>query len=135
EVAKAPADGYTLLLANTSTLAVIPAISTSAGYDPVTHFVPVGRIAEGFQVIAVHRFAPCTSLTQFVEYAKANPGKLNWAHSGPGSAPHLAMEVFMMRTATKMTGGSYRSGGEPVSALLSQAVDVTPDGVAGVAPQ
>ena len=135
EVAQAPADGYTLLLGNTSTLAVIPAVSTSAGYDPVKNFAPVGRIAEGFQVIAVHRSAPWTSLTQFIEYAKANPGKLNWAHSGPGSLPHLAMEVFMMRTATKMTGVSYRSGGESVNALLSRAVDVTSEGIAGVAPQ
>ena len=135
EVAQAPADGYTLLLGNTSTLAVIPAVSTSAGYDPVKNFAPVGRIAEGFQVIAVHRSAPWTSLTQFIEYAKANPGKLNWAHSGPGSLPHLAMEVFMMRTATKMTGVSYRSGGESVNALLSRAVHVTSEGIAGVAPQ
>jgi tripartite-type tricarboxylate transporter receptor subunit TctC len=122
-------------LGNTSTLAVIPAVSTSAGYDPVKNFAPVGRIAEGFQVIAVHRSAPWTSLTQFIECAKANPGKLNWAHSGPGSLPHLAMEVFMMRTATKMTGVSYRSGGESVNALLSRAVDVTSEGIAGVAPQ
>jgi tripartite-type tricarboxylate transporter receptor subunit TctC len=135
EVAKAPADGYTLLLGNTSTLAVIPAVSTTAGYDPVKNFAPVGRIAEGFQVIAVHRSAPWTSLAQFVDYAKANPSKLNWAHSGPGSLPHLAMEVFMMRTGTKMTGVSYRSGGESVNAVLGQAVDVTSEGIAGIAPQ
>jgi tripartite-type tricarboxylate transporter receptor subunit TctC len=135
EVAKAAPDGYTLLLGNTSTLAVIPAVSTTAGYDPVRNFAPVGRIAEGFQVIAVHRSSPWSSLTQFVDYAKANPGKLNWAHSGPGSLPHLAMEVFMMRTGTRMTGVSYRSGGESVNALLSQAVDVTSEGIAGVAPQ
>ena len=72
---------------------------------------------------------------EFIEYAKANPGKLNWAHSAPEALPHLAMEVFMMRTGTKMTGVSYRSGGKSVNALLSQAVDVTSEGIAGVAPQ
>ena len=135
EVAKAIPDGYTLLLGNTSTLAVIPAVSTTAGYDPIRNFAPIARIAEGFQVVAVHRSSPWTSLTDFIEYATANPGKLNWAHSGPGSLPHLAMEVFMMRTGTKMTGVSYRSGGESVNALLSQAVDVTSEGIAGIAPQ
>ena len=135
EVAKATPDGYTLLLGNTSTLAVIPAVSAQAGYDPVKNFTPIGRIAEGFQVIAVHQSSPWRSLTELVDYAKANPGKLNWAHSGPGSLPHLAMEVFMIRTGTKMTGVSYRSGGESVNALLSQAVNVTSEGIAGIAPQ
>jgi len=135
EVAKALPDGYTLLLGNTSTLAVIPAVSTTAGYDSVRNFAPIARIVEGFQVVAVHRSSPWTSLTDFIEYAKANPGKLNWAHSGPGSLPHLAMEVFMMRTGTKMTGVSYRSGGESVNALLSQAVHVTSENIAGIAPQ
>src|SRR5262249_43847911 len=135
EVAKAPPDGYTLLLGNTSTLAVIPAVSANAGYDPVKNFAPIARIVEGFQVIAVHRSSPWTSLSEFVNYAKANPGKLNWAHSGPGSLPHLAMEAFMIQTDTKMTGVSYRSGGESVNALLSRAVDVTSEGIAGIAPQ
>ena len=135
EVAKALPDGYTLLLGNTSTLAVIPAVSTTAGYDPVKNFAPIARIAEGFQVVAVHQSSPWTWLTDFIEYAKANPGKLNWAHSGPGGLPHLAMEVFMMRTGTKMTGVSYRSGGESVNALLSRAVHVTSENIAGIAPQ
>lgn len=135
EVAKAPPDGYTLLLGNTSTLAVIPAVSVSAGYDPVKNFAPIARIVEGFQVIAVHRSSPWMTIVDFVGYAKANPAKLNWAHSGPGSLPHLAMEVFMLRTGTKMTGISYRSGGESVNALLSQAVHVTSEGISGVAPQ
>jgi tripartite-type tricarboxylate transporter receptor subunit TctC len=135
EVAKAAPDGYTLLLGNTSTLAVIPAVSVKAGYDPVKNFAPIARIVEGFQVIAVHQSSPWTSLSQFVDYAKANPGKLSWAHSGAGSLPHLAMEAFMARTGTKMIGVSYRSGGESVNALLSQAVDVTSEGIAGIAPQ
>jgi len=134
-VVKAAPDGYTLLLGNTSTLAVIPAVSATAGYDPVTNFTPIARIVEGFQVIAVHRSSPWTSIAALVSYAKGNPGKLNWAHSGPGSLPHLASEVFMSRTGTKMTGVSYRSGGKSVNALLSQAVHMTSEGIAGVAPQ
>ena len=135
EVSRASSDGYTLLLGNTSTLAVIPAVSTNAGYDPVKNFAPIGKIVEGFQVIAVNSSSPWMSIVELVSYAKANPGKLNWAHSGPGSLPHMASEVFMLRTATRMTGVSYRSGGESVNALLSHAVDVTSEGIAGVAPQ
>ena len=54
EVAKAPPDGYTLLMGNTSTLAVIPAVSTNAGYDPVKNFAPIAKITEGFQILVVH---------------------------------------------------------------------------------
>src|SRR4051812_13409092 len=107
EVAKAPPDGYTLLLGNTSTLAVIPAVSITAGYDPVKSFGPIARIVEGFQVIAVNPSSPWMSITDLVSYAKANPGKLNWAHSGPGSLPHMASEVFMLRSGTKMTGVAF----------------------------
>ena len=74
-------------------------------------------------------------MTELVSYARANPGKLNWAHSGPGSLPHMASEVFMLRSGTKMTGVAFRSGGESVNALLSQTVHVTSEGIAGVAPQ
>src|SRR5881392_4469680 len=84
EVAKAPADGYTLLMGNTSTLAVIPAVSTSAGYDPVKNFTPIARITEGFQILVVHPSSPWASTKELAGYAKANPGKLNYAHVGVG---------------------------------------------------
>ena len=101
EVAKAKPDGYTLLMGNTSTLAVIPAVSKSAGYDPVKDFVPIAKITEGFQILVVHPSSPWKTLKDFVDYAKANPGKINYAHTGGGGLPHLAGEVFMLRTGTK----------------------------------
>jgi tripartite-type tricarboxylate transporter receptor subunit TctC len=135
EVAKARPDGYTLLMGNTSTLAVIPAVSTSAGYDPVKNFTPIARITEGFQILVVHPSSPWTSIRELIDYAKANPGKLNYAHVGPGGLPHLAGELFMLRSGTTMTGVSYRSGGESVTAVLSQAVDLTFENIAILGPQ
>jgi tripartite-type tricarboxylate transporter receptor subunit TctC len=130
EVAKASPDGYTLLMGNTSTLAVIPAVSKSAGYDPVRDFVPIAKITEGFQILVVHPDSPWKTLKDFIDYAKANPGKLNYAHTGGGGLPHLAGEVFMLRSGTKLTGVSYRSGGESVAAVLSHAVHATFENIA-----
>jgi len=135
EVAKARPDGYTLLMGNTSTLAVIPAVSTNAGYDPVSNFTPIARITEGFQILVVHPSSPRTSIRELIDYAKANPGKLNYAHVGPGGLPHLAGELFMLRSGTTMTGVSYRSGGESVTAVLSHAVHLTFENIAILGPQ
>jgi tripartite-type tricarboxylate transporter receptor subunit TctC len=130
EVAKAAPDGYTLLMGNTSTLAVIPAVSTGAGYDPVKNFTSIVKMTEGFQILVVHPSSPWTSVKQLVGDTKANPGKINYAHTGAGGLPHLAGELFMLRSGAKMTGVSYRSGGESVTAVLSQTVDLTFENIA-----
>src|SRR6195256_4797276 len=90
---------------------------------------------EGFQILVVHPSSPWTSIRELIDYAKANPGKLNYAHVGPGGLPHLAGELFMLRSGTTMTGVSYRSGGESGTAVLSQAVHLTFENVAILAPQ
>jgi tripartite-type tricarboxylate transporter receptor subunit TctC len=69
-VATSPADGYTLLMGNTSTLAVIPAVSASAGYDPVKDFVPIVKITEGFQILVVHPSAPWKTVKDFVDHTR-----------------------------------------------------------------
>jgi tripartite-type tricarboxylate transporter receptor subunit TctC len=130
EVAKSKPDGYTLLLGNTSTLAVIPAVSVSAGYDPVKDFAPIAKVTEGFQILVVHPSSPWKTTKDFVDYAKANPGKINYATSGPGGLPHLAGEVFMLRSGSKLTAVSYRSGGESIAAVLSQSVHATFENIA-----
>jgi tripartite-type tricarboxylate transporter receptor subunit TctC len=128
--ANAPADGYTLFLGNTSTLAVLPAVSKSAGYDPVKDFVPIVRIAEGFQILVVPFNAPWKSAQELIQDSKANPGKITYAHSGPGSLPHLAGELFMLRSGARLSGVSYRSGGESVTALLTGTVQATFENIA-----
>jgi tripartite-type tricarboxylate transporter receptor subunit TctC len=128
--ATAAPDGYTLMMGNTSVLAVIPAVSVSAGYDPVKNFVPVVRMTESFQILVVNVDSPWKTLRQFVDDAKANPGKINYGHSGAGGLPHLVTELFMLRSGTKMTGVPYRSGGESVTAVLTKSIDTTIEGIA-----
>ncbi len=130
DVANAAPDGYTLLAGNTSTLAVIPAVSRSAGYDPTKNFLPILRITEGFQILVVNPDSPWKTLKDFIAYAKANPGKINYAHTGAGGLPNLAGELFMLRSGTKLTGVSYRSGGESSTAVLGKAVDATFENIA-----
>ncbi|MFL6798683.1 MAG: Bug family tripartite tricarboxylate transporter substrate binding protein [Xanthobacteraceae bacterium] len=124
-VASSPADGYTLLAANTSVLAVLPAVSPNAGYDPTTSFAPVIKISESYQMLVVRPSSPWKSVEELVAYAKANPDKLNYAHTGSGGLPQLTGELFMWRAGVKLVGVPYRSGGEAVTAVLSEAVDAT----------
>jgi tripartite-type tricarboxylate transporter receptor subunit TctC len=124
-VASATPDGYTLMAGNTSVLAVIPAVSASAGYNPARDFAAVAKISESFQILVVHPSLPVTNVKEFIDYAKANPGKLNYANSGPGGLPHLTAELFKARAGIDIVPISYRSGGEAVTAVLSQAVHVT----------
>jgi tripartite-type tricarboxylate transporter receptor subunit TctC len=120
-----PPDGYTLMAGNTSVLAVYPAVSASAGYDPTKAFAPVAKISESYQILVVHAASPWKTVRELVDDAKANPGKFNYAHTGPGGLPHLTGELFVARSSAKLTGVPYRSGGEAVSAVLSQAVHLT----------
>jgi tripartite-type tricarboxylate transporter receptor subunit TctC len=122
--ASAP-DGYTLLIGNSSNLAAIPAVSDSAGYDPVTSFSPIVRIMEGFQLLAVHPESPWKTLKDFIADATARPGAINYGHTGPGGLPHLAAELFMLRSRTKLMAVSYRGGGESANAILSNSIQAT----------
>lgn len=133
-VATSPPDGYTLLVGNTSTLAAIPAVSDNAGYDPVKDFAPIIRINEGFQILVVHPDSPWKTVKEFVEDSKANPGKINYGHTGPGGLPHLAGEIFMLRSGAKLTAVSYRSGGESSTAVLSKAIHATFENIAILRP-
>ena len=133
-VATAAADGYTLLVGNTSVLAVIPAVSASAGYDPAKSFAPVAKISESYQILVVHPSTPWTNVKQLVDDAKQNPGKFNIAHTGAGGLPHLTAELFRASTGVELVGVPYKSGGEAVTALLGQQVHVTFEAISILLP-
>jgi tripartite-type tricarboxylate transporter receptor subunit TctC len=124
-VATAAPDGYTLLVGNTSVLAVMPAVSASAGYDPAKSFAPVAKVSESYQILVAHPATPWTNVKQLVDDAKANPGKFNIAHTGQGGLPHLAAELFKASAGVDLVGVPYKSGGEAVTALLGQQVHAT----------
>jgi len=124
-VAAAAPDGYTLLAGNTSVFAVIPAVSASAGYDPVKNFAAVAGISESYQILVVHAASPWRSVAELVAHAQANPGRINYAHTGRGGLPHLAAELFKVRTGVDLTGVPYKGGAESVTGVLGQQVDAT----------
>jgi tripartite-type tricarboxylate transporter receptor subunit TctC len=124
-VATEPADGYSLLVGNTSVLAVIPAVSASAGYDPIKNFAAVAKVSESYQILVLNPSLPSKSVGELVAYAKANPGKLTYAHTGPGGLPHLTGELFKALAGVDILGVSYKSGGESVAAVLGHQVDMT----------
>ena len=133
-VAAAAPDGYTLLVGNTSVLAAIPAVSAGAGYDPARHFTAVAQLSKSCQILVVHPRVAANSLAELVADARANPGKLSYAHSGIGGLPHLAGELFKSAAGVDILGVPYKSGGESVTALVGGQVDMTFESVTILLP-
>jgi tripartite-type tricarboxylate transporter receptor subunit TctC len=106
-VAKAPPDGYTLLLVTNSTHASNVTIFRSLPYDPVKDFVAIGQVASIPLLLVVHPDVPAKSVTELVAYGKANPGKLNAAYSG--GAPQVAGSLFAQRGGIKVVDVSYKT--------------------------
>jgi tripartite-type tricarboxylate transporter receptor subunit TctC len=133
-VAAAPADGYTLLVGNTSVFAVWPAVSPSAGYDPARNFAPIAKLTESYQILVVPASSPFRTVREMVDFAKQHPGKLNVAHTGIGGLPHLTIELFKARAGIDVIGVPYKSGGESVTAVLAGQVDATIEGITILLP-
>lgn len=110
--ARAPADGYTLLL-GLAPLSINPSLFKSVPYDPVKDFVPITRIATFPLVIVAHPSIPANNLQEFVAYVKTKPGELNYGSSGLGSTPHLAGVLMDKVAGTKMVHVPY--GGVPAA--------------------
>jgi tripartite-type tricarboxylate transporter receptor subunit TctC len=134
-VASATPDGYTLFVGNTATLANIPAVSASAGYDPLKDFKPIAKIMDSYQVLVVRPDLPVKTVAELIAYAKANSGKLNYAAVGVGNITHLSGELFKAKTGTDFAMIQYKSGGEAMTAVLSSQADFAIDNVAVTRPQ
>lgn len=134
EVASATPNGYTLLVGNTSTLAVIPATAANPGYDPIRSFAPIAKFWESYELLVVHPSLPWKSVKDLVADAKAHPGTLTYAHTGANGMPYLASELFKSRTGVNLVAVPYRSGGELATAVLSQAVQLTIGDIAVMMP-
>ena len=133
-VATALPDGYTLLVGNTSVLAVIPAVSAGAGYDPGKQFAAVAKVSEGYQILVVHPSVAVKSVRELIAYAKANPGKLNYAQTGAGGLPHLTGELFKSAAGVDIVGVPYKSGGDSITSVLGAQVDMTFEGITVLLP-
>ncbi len=123
-VARAPADGYTLLLCVNSYT-----INTTAyrnlSWSLLRDFAPVGRFAVSPLVVVVNQNLPVKSVRELIDYARANPGKLNYGSAGSGTAPHLAGELFAMNAGLSMTHVAYKGSGPSVTALVANEVQLS----------
>ncbi|RYF66547.1 MAG: tripartite tricarboxylate transporter substrate binding protein, partial [Comamonadaceae bacterium] len=127
--AKAAADGYTLFMGAVHH-AIAPSIYPKLDYDIERDFVPVMLLANVPQVVVVNpRRVTATTLKEFVTFAKANPGKLNYASAGAGTSHHLAGELFKLQTGTFITHIPYRGAGPALQDLIAGNVDVLFDGL------
>ena len=123
-VAKAPADGYTLLLATMGQQSIQPLLTKNLPYDAIKDFAPVALFSTVPNVLAVSADLPAKTVAELVEYAKQHPGKLNMASAGMGSVNHLTGELFMYRSGAKFEHVPYRGAGPATADLLSGQVQV-----------
>jgi tripartite-type tricarboxylate transporter receptor subunit TctC len=124
-VAKSPADGYTLLLASASSLIVAPLIHPNMPYDARKDFVPVAMFATVPNLIAVHPSLPVTSVKELIDYARKEPGKLNYASAGTGTGPHLAGELFKRMASVDLVHVPFKGAAPAVPELLAGRVQVS----------
>jgi tripartite-type tricarboxylate transporter receptor subunit TctC len=122
-VAKSKPDGYTLLLPSSS-LAISPSLNKDLNYDAVKDLAPITPAGQIPLVVIVRASLPVKNIKEFLEYARANPGKLNYASSGVGTAAQLATELFKRRAKLTIQHVPYKSAGDVLNSLLSNETDL-----------
>lgn len=132
--AKQPGDGYTFFI-GAAHHAIAPALYPKLDYNINTDFVPVGVISEPPQVIVVNPKVPANNLQELIALAKAQPGKLNFGSAGNGTTHHLAGELFLLLTGTKITHVPYRGAGPAMQDLVAGHIQIMFDGLGSSAGQ
>ncbi len=122
--AKSAPDGYTIMAVNDSIVTVLPNMRTDAGYDPRTDFVPISLLAKLRWVLIANPDFPANTVPEFVAYAKAHPGTIDFGSGGQGSPQHLAMELFMRAADIKLTHVPYRGVTPAFTDLISGHIPV-----------
>jgi tripartite-type tricarboxylate transporter receptor subunit TctC len=129
-VAKAPPDGYTLLMGSNSTVSVAPALFPRNPYHPVRDFAPISLIAATPFVLVAHPAVPAKTLPELIALAKSKPGGLTMASGGNGSSNHLVGELFQSVTGTKLLHVPYKGAGAVAADLMGGQVDLLFDQLA-----
>jgi tripartite-type tricarboxylate transporter receptor subunit TctC len=130
-VARAAADGYTLLMATASTIATNPLVS-KVPWDPLKDFTPIAMIVVDPMPLVVTPSLPAKNVKELIALAKQNPGKLTMASFGTGSVPHLAGELFNAHAGTKMLHVPYKGGAQAMSDLIAGHVSLMFNSVGAV---
>jgi len=123
-LARSAPDGYTIYMA-TSINAVSVSLFKTLGYHPVRDFASISKVVSVPNVLVVHPKVPAKNVQEFVAYAKANPGKLSAATTGPGSSPHLCVALLSSLTGIKIVDVPYKGGSQVMPDLLSGQVDLS----------
>ena len=132
EVARAQPDGYTLLLGNTSTQIINPLVMSGIRYDPVKAFVPVSVIAISANAIVVSAAVPAKTLREFIEYGRANPGKLSYGSAGTGTLTQLTGEMFKQMTGlSDIVHIPYKGAGPGLADLVSGHIPMMTPNITG----
>ena len=117
-VRNSPADGYTLLM-SPSTIAVLPAVTREARYDPTKDFAAITQVAGISNVLVVHPDVPAKNLQELIALARAKPGSLNYASAGAGSSPHMSMELLKHMTGIDLQHVPFRGTGPAMTEVLA----------------
>jgi tripartite-type tricarboxylate transporter receptor subunit TctC len=133
-VAKSPPDGYTMLMGTVGTHAINPSLYDKMPYDHVKDFVPVVLVAGVPNVLVVHPSVPVKSVQELIAYAKANPGKLNFASSGAGTSIHLSGELFKTMTGVSMQHVPYKGSSPALADLTGGQVQLMFDNLPSALP-
>ena len=132
--AKSVADGYTLLFGTSGGLTINPALISTLPYDPVRDFAPVSLLVINPQILVVHPSVPVSTVKELVAYAKARPGKLNYASVGQGSPNQLGMELLKTLTGIDLVHVPYKGTGPAVTDLLGGQVQLMFNSMPSVLP-
>ena len=132
--ARAQADGHTLFMGHTGTLAVNPALYPKLRFEPLKAFAPVAAVARVPNVLVVHPGVPATSLAELVAYSKARPGALAYGSGGNGSAAHLTMEYLKLQTGLQALHVPYKGTAPSVNDLLGGQVQLLFTGAPALLP-
>lgn len=135
EITRSAPDGYTLLIANTGPFAIAPYLQAKMPYDPARQFTYIGQIAEAGYIVATRADHPAKDLKQFVEWAKANPGKANFASSGLGASTHLNGELLNAAAGLDLLHVPYKGSAPAVTDLIGGQVHVLIDAGTVLLPQ
>ena len=133
-VAKAPPDGYTLLLGSSGSLTVNPAFSANVGYDPLRDFTPTSLVSIVPIMLVVHPSLPARTAREFIALAKAHPGQIMMASAGTGSNTHLTGELFQLVTGVKLTHVPYKGSGPALIDLIGGQTNMIFDQVSTSSP-
>ena len=133
-VAKAPPDGYTIMMAHITAISILPTLVPKLPYDAQKDFAPISLVAIGPNVLVVHPLLPVKTVKDLVALAKAKPGQLQYAATGSGTVQHLAAELFKLQAKVDILHVPYKGSGQSIVDVVAGHVHLTFDSVPPVLP-